>query len=110
MRWHKPARQFVRRHRDTLARRPVWLFSSGPLDRSAEDRDIPPVRGVARIAGRVGANGHATLGGRLTNDPGGRMATAMAKNSAGDYRNREDITAWAWSIAEALQRAKATAS
>jgi menaquinone-dependent protoporphyrinogen oxidase len=110
MRWHKATRQFVRRYRDTLARRPVWLFSSGPLDRSAEDRDIPPVRGVARIAGRVGANGHATFGGRLTNDPGGRMATAMAKNSAGDYRNREDITAWAWSIAQALQPVKATAS
>jgi menaquinone-dependent protoporphyrinogen oxidase len=110
MRWHKAARQFVRRHRDTLAGRPVWLFSSGPLDRSAEDREIPPVRGVARIAGRIGANGHATFGGRLASDPGGRMATAMAKKSAGDYRNREDITAWARSIAEALQPVKATES
>jgi menaquinone-dependent protoporphyrinogen oxidase len=108
MRWHKAARQFVRRYRDTLTHRPVWLFSSGPLDRSAEDRDIPPVRGVTRIAARIGANGHATFGGRLTNDPGGRMATAMAKKSAGDYRNREDITAWGRSIAEALQPVKAT--
>ncbi|MET8247663.1 hypothetical protein ABZV31_26600 [Streptomyces sp. NPDC005202] len=26
---HKDARRFVRRHRRSLARRPLWLFSSG---------------------------------------------------------------------------------
>jgi menaquinone-dependent protoporphyrinogen oxidase len=110
MRWHKAARRFVRRHREGLSQRPVWLFSSGPLDRSAEDRDIPPVRGVTRTAARIGALGHATFGGRLTADPGGRIATAMAKKGAGDYRNRDDIAAWGHSIAEALQPAKATES
>jgi menaquinone-dependent protoporphyrinogen oxidase len=110
MRWHKAARQFARRYRHTLAGRPVWLFSSGPLDRSAEDRVIPPVRGVTRIAARIGATGHATFGGRLTAEPGGRVATAIAKKSAGDYRNREDIMAWGRSIAEALQPVNAPAS
>jgi menaquinone-dependent protoporphyrinogen oxidase len=110
MRWHKAARRFARRYRDTLAGRPVWLFSSGPLDRSAEDRDIPPVRGVTRIAARIGVRGHATFGGRLTEEPGGRIVTAMAKKSAGDFRNREDVTAWGRSIAEALRPARTTAS
>ncbi|GAA3207150.1 hypothetical protein GCM10020256_02640 [Streptomyces thermocoprophilus] len=31
-RWHKDSRRFARRHRQALAERPVWLFSSGPLD------------------------------------------------------------------------------
>ncbi|MCK8438262.1 hypothetical protein G3I77_36230 [Streptomyces sp. D2-8] len=31
-RWQKPARRFLLRHRRALARRPLWLFSSGPLD------------------------------------------------------------------------------
>ena len=110
MRWHKAARSFSRRYRDTLARRPVWLFSSGPLDRAAEERDIPPVRAVTRISRRVGAKGHVTFGGRLTDEPGGRMATAMAKKSAGDFRNREDVTAWGRSIAAALRPATTTAS
>src|ERR1035438_10759636 len=29
--WLKEARDFVRHHREILATRPVWLFSSGPL-------------------------------------------------------------------------------
>lgn len=37
-RWHKDARRFVRRHRALLAERPVWFFSSGPLDASASER------------------------------------------------------------------------
>jgi menaquinone-dependent protoporphyrinogen oxidase len=103
MRWHRAARRFVRHYRDVLCRRPVWLFSTGPLDRSAEERDLPPVRSVARAAGRIGAHGHATFGGRLTNDPGGRIATAMAEKAAGDFRSREQVVDWARSIAATLR-------
>src|SRR5262245_14188627 len=45
-RWHRDARRFVKRHARDLADRPTYLFSSGPLDDSATQRDIPPVRGV----------------------------------------------------------------
>jgi menaquinone-dependent protoporphyrinogen oxidase len=103
MRWHRDARHFVRRYRDALSERPVWLFSSGPLDRSAEERDIAPVRSVARATRRIGARGHVTFGGRLTPDPGGRIATGMAKKSAGDFRNREQVEAWAREIVAALR-------
>ncbi|GAA3775834.1 hypothetical protein GCM10022206_13160 [Streptomyces chiangmaiensis] len=41
-RCHGDARRFVRRHGRALAERPLWLFSSGPLDASASERDIPP--------------------------------------------------------------------
>src|SRR5690606_35485576 len=30
-RWQAPAREFLSAHREVLAERPVWLFSSGPL-------------------------------------------------------------------------------
>ncbi|MBB5815647.1 hypothetical protein RFN52_36505 [Streptomyces collinus] len=44
----------------------VWLFSSGPLDPSASERDIPPAPGVQRVMNRIGPRGHVTFGGRLT--------------------------------------------
>ena len=52
-RWHHDARRFARRHQHALRSRPIWLFSSGPLDESADAHDIPPTRGVARIARRI---------------------------------------------------------
>jgi menaquinone-dependent protoporphyrinogen oxidase len=103
MRWHPAARRFIRQHRRALAVRPVWLFSSGPLDRSAEERDIPPVRGVRRASARVGARGHATFGGRLTTETPGFIAQAMAKKVAGDYRSLDQINAWARDIASLLR-------
>ena len=41
-RWHRDARRFVRRNSAALRELPVWLVSSGPLDDSAEQHDIPP--------------------------------------------------------------------
>src|SRR3982751_2220686 len=40
--WHQDARRFAHRFADELVRRPVWLFSSGPLDASAERTDVAP--------------------------------------------------------------------
>jgi Flavodoxin domain len=48
-RWHKAARRFVKRHTTELTQRPVYFFSSGPLDGSATQREIPPVRGVKAL-------------------------------------------------------------
>jgi len=49
-RWHRAARRFVQRHSGELRTRPMYFFSSGPLDDSAGKRDIPPGRGV-KVAG-----------------------------------------------------------
>lgn len=43
--WHKDARRFVRRHGKALAERPLWFFSSGPLDPSASERIFRPCPG-----------------------------------------------------------------
>jgi menaquinone-dependent protoporphyrinogen oxidase len=39
--WPIGVRQFVKRHLGRLRRVPVWLFSSGPLDASADAGDLP---------------------------------------------------------------------
>jgi menaquinone-dependent protoporphyrinogen oxidase len=102
-RWQRDAAGFARRHREALTRRPVWLFSSGPLDASAGERDIPPVRGVARVADRLDARDHVTFGGSLTEGAQGFIAGQILKQGkGGDFRDREQIRAWAHGIATRL--------
>lgn len=103
MRWRRSARRFVRRNARALREMPVWLFSSGPLDDSATERDIPPVKGVQALAERVGARGHATFGGRLLADAKGFPASAMAKKHAGDWRDDGQIRRWAADVADSLE-------
>jgi menaquinone-dependent protoporphyrinogen oxidase len=105
-RWHRDARDFVDRHQAALRRVPVWMFSSGPLDDSADRGAIAPTREVAVLMERVGAVGHVTFGGRMPADARGFPAAAMAKTHAGDWRNPEHVRAWAADIARALPYAR----
>ena len=102
LRWHKDARRFVRRHRAALQEVPVWLFSSGPLDESAVESEIPPVHFVRKTIERVGARGHVTFGGRLAADATGFPAASMAKESAGDWRDPDHVRVWAKTVAEEI--------
>jgi menaquinone-dependent protoporphyrinogen oxidase len=104
-RWHKSSRHFVRRHARELRQRPTYFFSSGPLDDSATQREIPPVRGVRSLMERVGARGHVTFGGRLTADAKGFPARAMAKEHSGDWRDPSQVRSWAKTIAAQLNEA-----
>jgi menaquinone-dependent protoporphyrinogen oxidase len=101
-RWHRHARRFVKRNRDALRRVPVWLVSSGPLDDSAEQRDIPPTRQVEKLAALVGARGHQTFGGRLSPDVKGFPASALAKTKSGDWRDEAHVRRWATTVAGEL--------
>ncbi|MFF7794479.1 flavodoxin domain-containing protein [Streptomyces sp. NPDC007991] len=102
-RWHKDARRFVRRHARELARRPLWLFSSGPLDPSASERDIPPVPGVRRAMIRLDAREHVTFGGRLEEGAKGFIARKiLSSGKGGDFRDFGQIEAWAARIAGEL--------
>ncbi len=101
-RWHKDARRFVKRLDRQLRARPVWFFSSGPLDGSAEDHEIPPTHQVAALMARIGARGHVTFGGRLAPDAHGFPASAMAKDHAGDWRDPTHAATWAREVAATL--------
>ncbi|MFI7497979.1 flavodoxin domain-containing protein [Streptomyces sp. NPDC049687] len=102
-RWHKDARRFVRRHRVLLAQRPVWFFSSGPLDPSASERDIPPVRGVQQAMTRLDVRDHVTFGGCLRDGAKGWVAGMILRSGkGGDFRDFGAIEAWAKGVADAL--------
>jgi menaquinone-dependent protoporphyrinogen oxidase len=106
-RWHRDARRFVSRHGRQLAERPLWLFSSGPLDSSASERDIPPVRGVRRTMVRLGARSHVTFGGCLEEGATGRIAQSIVRNEkGGDFRDFGAIEDWAARIAAELAAAQ----
>jgi menaquinone-dependent protoporphyrinogen oxidase len=102
-RWHRDARRFVTRFAGGLRGIPTYLFSSGPLDNSAGRVEIPPVRGVASLMGRVGSAGHATFGGRLAPDTTGLVARAMAKKHAGNWQDPNQVRTWVHQVASDLR-------
>lgn len=95
--WHKDAKNFVKRHRKTLQHRPVWFFSSGPLDDSATKKEIPPIRRVRGLMHDVEAREHITFGGRMEKKRGGLPV--------GDWRDPEQVQHWAEHIAAELSPA-----
>ena len=109
-RWRPEAWHFVRKHRDRLAAMPLWLFSSGPVGKGAEDaaHAAAPLR-VKRAAERLGAREHVIFGGRAPEGPdAGRIARSMAKSMTPEERDARDwdvIEAWARSIAAQLTAA-----
>ena len=109
-RWRRDAVRLLARRRD-LARREVWLFSSGPVgeDRGEPDDKVErwtkPKR-VQRLAALIGAHEHVVFGGRVSDDAGGFVRKKMAQNTPPEFRDRRDwsvIEAWAQKIAESLR-------
>lgn len=109
-RWQEPMRKLIERERETLAIRPVWLFSSGPLG----DPPVPvaePIDG-AELKARIGAREHRVFAGRLDRHELGvaeRAIAAVARAPDGDFRPWTEIRAWAADIARALLEAPAAA-
>jgi menaquinone-dependent protoporphyrinogen oxidase len=103
-RWPWQAVRFVQRFLDELCQMPVWLFSSGPLDHSASHARIPPLGPVAHWVDRTRARGHMTFGGKLDPATKGFFASAMVKNGlCGDFRDWQQVDAWADAIALQLE-------
>ncbi|MFC8510936.1 flavodoxin domain-containing protein [Streptomyces sp. NPDC057411] len=102
-RWNGKASRCARRNAEQLRNRPVWLFSSGPVDSSAEQHDIPPTPGVARRMKKLGAREHITFGGAVTADTSGRIARSLVRHGkGGDFRNPQRIQEWAHHIGSEL--------
>ncbi|MFI8100816.1 flavodoxin domain-containing protein [Streptomyces sp. NPDC086023] len=104
--WSGKAKRCAERNEQYLRHRPVWLFSSGPVDSSAEQHEIPPVKAVARQMERLGAREHMTFGGSITDSTPGFIAKAMVRQGkGGDFRNPERIQTWAHHIGRELTAA-----
>ncbi|MET8764898.1 flavodoxin domain-containing protein [Lentzea sp. NPDC004782] len=105
-RWRPGAVRMLKRTEHALARKPVWLFHSGPLGASQVPQRAP--RRVRELAARIGADQPITFGGRLTaQTAAGFLARKMARGPmAGDYRDWDAIDQWAHSIAEHLVAAR----
>jgi menaquinone-dependent protoporphyrinogen oxidase len=119
--WLKEATQFVLRHRNLLASRPVWLFSSGPIGTETVDakgRDVleasEPTE-FAEFATAIHPRGERVFFGAYDPDakPIGlaerlgavftRMPAVREVLPAGDFRDWPAIEAWADGIARDLQ-------
>ena len=116
--WMKKATEFVRRNRATLAERPVWLFSSGPLGTKTIDeqgRDVCAVtvpKEIEEFRGAIQPRDHRVFFGALDREKLGfahrlMLKLPMNRDNAifplGDFRDWDDIEAWAGKIAHALK-------
>lgn len=115
--WMKEATQFVRRYRDTLAQRPVWLFSSGPLGAPDTYADKPDPRATLipkefpAFQAAIHPRDMRIFFGALDPSQFGFPMRAFAKRMpTGDFRDWADIAAWAEEIGRVLAPTGATAS
>ncbi|MEU8239010.1 flavodoxin domain-containing protein [Actinoplanes missouriensis] len=108
--WHADARAFAHRFAGRFAGRPVWLFSSGPLDHTADDTDLPPNHQATVAMRQLQARAHVTFGGRLTAEAHGWLgflARRMRQEGhAGDFRDPQRIRAWAHGVAAEILAAR----
>ncbi len=115
--WMKEARSFVQRHRAALAARPVWTFSSGPVGTDEVDAQGQDVRAVClprempTIDREIGSRGHRVFFGAIGPEfrPKGlaerlvwMMPAARDSFPKGDFRDWDDVDAWADGIAREL--------
>ncbi len=102
-RWMKPAKELIDRIGDGAAARAVWLFSSGPLG-SPLKPDEEPID-VADLVDATSAEEHRVFPGRLERSRLGFAERAIVRAlhaPDGDFRDFDEIAAWARGIAAAL--------
>jgi menaquinone-dependent protoporphyrinogen oxidase len=113
--WMKEAREFVTHNQSELARRPVWLFSSGPVGTEVKDkkgRDIVEAsvpKDIAEFKKIINPRDHHVFYGGVDSKKLGiggwfirRLPAADKALVEGDFRNWNEIEAWANSIARQL--------
>ena len=102
--WLEAAQRFVEEHREDLVARPVWLFSSGPVGSRLKSDDVHAVD-VARIMEMTMASEHRLFAGNLDKSRlgfGERAIMHAVRAAEGDYREWDEIRAWATGILEIL--------
>ncbi len=90
----------------SLADRPLWLFSSGPIGDAAADPAWLEPHVVLKAAEELGARDHVVFGGRVPVDPGNFVERAMVRNTpeqTADLRDWDEIRAFARRVAADLR-------
>jgi menaquinone-dependent protoporphyrinogen oxidase len=101
--WLKSATEFVEDNGAQLAARPVWLFSSGPIGEPPKPAEDPV--DAADMVTASAAREHRVFPGRLDKSRLGfaeRAIVTALRAPEGDYRDWDEIRAWAVGIAESL--------
>ena len=110
--WMKEAVAFARQHQSEISARPVWLFSSGPLGTETVDTEGHDIREstvpkeLAELTEVLKPREHVVFPGALDSHNFGvteRMIRALPGGKKllveGDFRDWEEIDAWAEQIA-----------
>jgi menaquinone-dependent protoporphyrinogen oxidase len=125
--WHKEGIEYLERNESTLATRPVWLFSSGPLPGSSMTSDatdllslsLGPQEGpgsggrkkIDALSAAIHPRDHRVFSGAFNpNVPPKSMQERLVRMMpaakrvlpAGDFRDWKAIEAWAREIAAEL--------
>jgi menaquinone-dependent protoporphyrinogen oxidase len=125
--WEKDAKKFLSKNRVVLSTRPVWLFSSGPVGTSKTNdkgRDLLDVtvsgpKEIEELQKAVKPRDHKVFfggldGSKLTGATGFMYRMVRKSESAresmpeGDFRDWNEIGAWAEGIAAAVQMVPAS--
>jgi menaquinone-dependent protoporphyrinogen IX oxidase len=104
-RWLEPARTFAAEHAAELRRRPVWLFSSGPIGEPPFPPDEP--HDAAPLLQLTGARQHRVFPGRLEKSRlsfGERAMVTAMRAPVGDFRDWDAIRSWGGEIAAEVVR------
>ena len=99
--WQKDARRFASRFGAQLRERPLWLWSSGPLDLWLARSQLPITQHGAEITVGLGVRDHRTFGGRLLADAE-LDPQVLHPHPIGDFRDWEAIRAYAGQISVEL--------
>ena len=106
--WLEPAAEFVRRLAPTLAQRPVWLFSSGPVGdprrKLVQKMTADPVE-LPQLLKLTDARGHRIFAGKLVgkgSTGARRLSLLLFRGIEGDWRDWPAIEEWATGIAAVL--------
>jgi menaquinone-dependent protoporphyrinogen oxidase len=103
--WLSNARAFAREHAAELAERPTWLFSSGPVGHPLRPTDDAVQ--IDDIVEATLAKEHRIFPGNLDRSRLSRCEWAVVfalRVKEGDYRNEDEVSAWARTIAASLER------
>ena len=110
-RWLDPARDLAAREAVALRQRPVWLFSCGPVGEPLKARDHAV--DVTEIVELTHASEHRLFAGKVTRERMGfveRAVVTALRVPDGDFRDWNEIHAWAAQIGKQLLSREAVAT